>query len=89
MRIRDYDTMYNEHTGGTETHTATDEMIRKTKQDIGLQQRFYEEGFAASGLEGERVEMGGHIRVPERLDALRLQPLSVPRVEREAEEWQE
>lgn len=66
MKTRDYDTIYNDTTGGTETHLAVDEAM----QDKNAQaQHVYEEGFAASsGVRQETAETGGRIKHPEMKD---------------------
>ena len=76
MRVRDYDTMYNENTGGTETHPATDEMIKQTIDQPGIHRRAFEEGFAAaSGVRGETAETGGRVHAPELDDRSTIESL--------------
>ena len=83
MRTRDYDTMYKETSGGTETHTATDEMIRRNSDQPGLHRQAFEEGFAsASGVRGETAETGGRITHPEQFDRS-LPERDAPEVEEE------
>jgi hypothetical protein len=63
MRIRDYDTMYDENMGSTAEHVATGTRM----QDKVMQQsHVYEEGFAASsGIRNETAETGGRVKHPE------------------------
>jgi hypothetical protein len=78
MKKRDYDTMYDETTGGTETHVAVDTRMKKTiykgsSKDI---RPVYEEGFAsASGIRPETAETGGRIKHPETKDAAKPDPV--------------
>jgi hypothetical protein len=85
MKKRDYDTMYDETTGGTETHVAVDTKMKNTIQAGSSKgdRLPYEEGFAsASGVRPETAETGGRIRHPESKDA--PQPDPVPKqIERE------
>lgn len=64
MKTRDYETMYDETTGNTETHLAVDERL-------DMEDRLaFEEGFAsASGIRPETAESGGRIKHPEDKDA--------------------
>ncbi len=69
MKKRDYDTMYDETTGGTETHVATDTKMRLAGKRSN---HAHVEGFAsASGVRPETAESGGRIRHPETKDASR------------------
>lgn len=66
MRRRDYDTLYDETTGNTETQIAADEPIWKKYGNV---RNAYEEGFASShGVRNETVETGGRARHPETQD---------------------
>lgn len=72
-RRRDYDTVYNENTGGTETHEAVDERMHNP-HDFANE---LEEGFAsASGVRGETAATDGRIRHPETQDEERSNRLS-------------
>jgi hypothetical protein len=72
MRKRDYDTMYNKSTGGTENQRAVDDEIKESD----FEPIAYEEGFAAaSGVRQETAETGGRIKYPEAKDAPRPNPI--------------
>lgn len=64
MQTRNYDTMFDEYTGSTETNMATDEHL--SLEDL----RAYVEGFAAaSGVRPDTAASGGRIRHPEDRDS--------------------
>lgn len=72
MRRRDYDTMYDENSGGTETHLATDVKMDRVTHYIDAETS-YEEGFAsASGVRNETAESGGRLKHPETKDDARV-----------------
>lgn len=78
MRKRDYDTMYDDTTGGTDTHVAVDTKMKHVIEDGSTKgdKQAYEEGFAsASGVRPETAETGGRIRAPERKDAAQIDPV--------------
>ena len=80
MRKRDYDTMYDETTGGTETHVAVDTQMKQVIKNGSSKddREAYQEGFAsASGIRPETAETGGRIAHPESKDAPKPDP--VPR----------
>lgn len=65
MRIIDYDKK-DKNTGGTDTHEAVDDVMKRDDGSIGLA---YEEGFAAShGVRPETAETGGRMRHPDMQD---------------------
>lgn len=78
MKIRDYDTMYDETTGNTETHVATDEMMRR-RIELGStegERNAFNEGFAsASGIRPDTAATGGRIKHPETRDASENDPV--------------
>jgi hypothetical protein len=78
MKHRDYDTMYDETTGNTDTHVAVDTKM-KTTIKLGStkgDRNAYEEGFAsASGIRPDTAASGGHIRHPESKDAPAIDPV--------------
>ena len=72
MKKRDYDTEYDETTGGTETQVAVDTKMKKTIAAGSTKgdRNEYEEGFAAaSGVRPETAASGGRIRHPEDKDS--------------------
>lgn len=78
MKKRDYDTMYNENTGNTETHIAVDERLEN--EDLLA----FEEGFAAaSGIRPETAESGGRIKHPEDKDSALNEGRVVSHIEEE------
>ncbi len=69
MKKVDYDKMYDKSTGSTETHLATDTIM---KEPYTERMGGYREGFAsASGVRGETAETDGRIGSPERKDRAR------------------
>ena len=77
MKTRDYDKMYDETTGSTETHLAVDTKMKHVIDfDSSIEDRnAFEEGFAAaSGVRAETAETDGRVRHPETKDAARLEP---------------
>lgn len=78
MKHRDYDTMYDETTGNTDTHLAVDSQMKKSiaKGSTSEDRLEYEEGFAAaSGVRPETAATGGRIKHPETKDASNPDPV--------------
>lgn len=77
MKKRDYDTMYDQYSGSTETHLATDTKMKQVieRSSSAGDTMSYEEGFAsASGIRPETAETGGRIKNPENKDAAKSDP---------------